>query len=95
MEYTSEIERIIHSNNHASCNELYQDEKLALATFEIGPKVNSSMVASFDMDFTILKPKEGRTFPKDGNDWEWLNSNVPTVLKSLHEKGYKIVVFTN
>lgn len=53
------------------------------------------LVASFDMDHTLVAPKSGAKFPKDRNDWEWLFPEVPTMLKSLHSLGYKIVIFSN
>lgn len=55
----------------------------------------SSVVIGFDMDGTIIRPKNGRTFPRDRYDWEWLYECVPTKLKALHASGAKIVIFTN
>ena len=33
-------------------------------------------LAIFDVDWTIIKPKNGRTFPANRYDWQWLNENV-------------------
>ena len=33
-------------------------------------------MASFDYDWTLVKPKNDRTFPKDIDDWEFLYSNT-------------------
>ena len=33
-------------------------------------------IAAFDMDHTLVKPKNNRKFPKDENDWEWYNESV-------------------
>jgi bifunctional polynucleotide phosphatase/kinase len=54
-------------------------------------------VAAFDMDHTLIKPKDGRTFPNDENDWEWMypGGHVQKKLKELYESGYDIVIFTN
>lgn len=52
-------------------------------------------VAMFDMDWTLIKPKGGRTFPKDVDDWEWLRPTVPQKIKTFYDKGFAIVIFTN
>jgi len=57
-------------------------------------------IASFDMDWTLIRTKSGNKFPKDSNDWLMLyddNTSASTKRKliSLHEEGYQIVVFTN
>lgn len=48
-----------------------------------------------DYDHTIVKPKHGKTFPKDVDDWEWLRPNVPGIIKEYYKLGFAIVVFTN
>lgn len=52
-------------------------------------------IAAFDYDWTLVKPKESRTFPKDVDDWQWLRPNVPIVLKKYHDEGYSLYVITN
>ena len=52
-------------------------------------------LAMFDMDWTLVKPREGRRFPKDVEDWQWLRPNVPDVVHDYYNKGYSIVIFTN
>lgn len=52
-------------------------------------------IAAFDYDHTIVKPKSNSTFSKNVEDWMWLRPNVVTILRSLYEDGYSIVVFTN
>ena len=57
---------------------------------ELRPKM-----ASFDYDWTLVNPKEGKTFPVSIDDWVWLYPNVPTKLIEYYENGYMIVIFTN
>ena len=54
-------------------------------------------MAMFDFDWTLVKPKSGKTFPAKGDitDWMWLRPEVPSIVKSFYEKGFAIVVFTN
>ena len=49
----------------------------------------------FDLDHTLIKPKDGRTFAKDADDWVWLHPNVPKKMKECYDKGYSIVMITN
>ena len=50
--------------------------------------------ACFDLDHTIIKPKSGKIFPKDRDDWEFMD-NVESVLKTFHNNNWLVVVFTN
>jgi bifunctional polynucleotide phosphatase/kinase len=52
-------------------------------------------LAAFDYDWTIIRPNSDGEFPKNKDDWKWLRPNVPSVLKSLYDKGFCIVLFTN
>lgn len=52
-------------------------------------------VLFLDYDWTIVKPKNNATFPKDVDDWEWLRPDVPDIIKDYHKRGYGIYVFTN
>ena len=52
-------------------------------------------MAAFDFDWTLVSPKGGKTFPSDIDDWELLYPNIPDKLKSYHEDGFMIVIFTN
>ena len=62
---------------------------------EINEPTMRTKLAAFDYDWTLVKPKNDRTFPKDVDDWEFLYSNVTEFLKNYHDKGYMIVIFTN
>ena len=53
-------------------------------------------IAAFDMDHTLVKPKNNRKFPKDENDWEWYNESVVGKLKKLWSREkYCIIIFSN
>jgi bifunctional polynucleotide phosphatase/kinase len=54
-----------------------------------------SKLAIFDFDWTLVKPKNGNTFPKYVDDCTWLNPNVSEVIKSYYKKGYGIYIITN
>ncbi|PRP86814.1 bifunctional polynucleotide phosphatase/kinase-like [Planoprotostelium fungivorum] len=59
----------------------------------------SKKIIGFDMDSTLIEtknPKTNRGFPTGRKDWVWLyGQKVVDKLKEDHEKGYKIVIFTN
>jgi len=57
--------------------------------------VITGKMAGFDYDHTLVKPKGGKVFPKDLEDYEFLYDTVPDILRKLHEDGYFIVIFTN
>jgi len=52
-------------------------------------------MAAFDYDWTLVSPKEGKTFPSNIDDWEWLYPSIPEKLKGYYEDGFMIVIFTN
>ena len=52
-------------------------------------------MASFDYDWTLVRPKTGNTFYKDKEDWTYLFDNVKEVLQKYYDDGYMIVIFTN
>jgi len=59
-----------------------------------GPIKAGAIIAAFDLDHTLIKPKSGNKFPKDSNDWVLLDG-VKKKLTDLYTKDYKIVIFTN
>ena len=50
-------------------------------------------IACFDLDYTLIKPKSGKKFPINHDDWEFLFDNVPTYLKALVKNKYSIIIF--
>jgi len=51
-------------------------------------------LAIFDFDWTIIKPLEGRTHPKDIDDWQWFRKSVPDIIKDF-SKSHSIVIRTD
>jgi bifunctional polynucleotide phosphatase/kinase len=51
-------------------------------------------LAVFDVDWTLIKPLEGRKFPVGVDDWQWLRESVPGVIKK-YNKTHRIVFLTD
>ncbi len=51
-------------------------------------------IAGFDLDWTIIKTRSGKVFPKNHEDWDWLYDNTKEKLQTLSQK-YNIVIITN
>jgi bifunctional polynucleotide phosphatase/kinase len=62
---------------------------------KIGNFRKRNKIAAFDYDWTLVKPASGGTFPKNIDDWQWLNESVVPVIQKLYKNGYAIIVFTN
>ncbi len=58
------------------------------------PEYRTKM-AAFDYDWTLVKPKDTRIFPKDIDDWELLYDTIIHKLRKYYEDGFMIVIFTN
>lgn len=56
-------------------------------------KQNKTKALFLDLDHTIIKPKSGKTFPTDINDWEF----IPGILDKikLYQETHYIIVVTN
>lgn len=52
-------------------------------------------LAIFDFDWTMVKPKNGRRFPKDRSDWEWWSPRVPEVIRDYARRRFRIVLVTD
>ena len=55
----------------------------------------TNKIAAFDLDYTLIKPKSGRKFPKDKDDWKFLNDKAKLYLQTLNNNNYTIIIFTN
>ena len=56
---------------------------------------NRKALAIFDIDWTLIKPKNGNIFPKNKDDWQWLRDSVPSILKKYNKKQFRIVFLTD
>ncbi|GAA6052022.1 hypothetical protein JCM3770_002325 [Rhodotorula araucariae] len=63
--------------------------------FEWDKPAPSSKVAAFDLDGTLIRPREGRKYPKNDTDWEWLSPHIVSTLRNLHADGFSIVIISN
>lgn len=52
-------------------------------------------VAAFDLDDTIVKPKNGNRFARSANSHQWWDASVPEKLKQLNKDGYLVVILSN
>ena len=68
---------------------------MAPSIYNINDAILKAKIAAFDYDWTLVCPKDGKTFPKDVDDWKWLYPNIPEELKRYNDDGYTIVIFTN
>ena len=66
-----------------------------MITYIINHAIHRGKIAAFDYDWTLVNPKDGKTFPKDLDDWVWYYSNIPDKIKQLYDDGFMIVIFTN
>ena len=57
--------------------------------------LNSNKIAGFDLDHTLIKPKNEKTHPKDKEDLELCFSNIKEKLTELHKNDYSLVIFSN
>lgn len=54
-----------------------------------------SKVAFFDLDYTLIKPKSGRKFPKDKDDYIFMYDNLIEVLNGYINNDYHIFIISN
>ncbi len=50
-------------------------------------------LAGFDLDSTLIISDRGELFATKG--WLWAYDKIPEILKSINDKGYTIVIFSN
>ena len=58
-------------------------------------KFNSNKIAGFDLDHTLIKPKSGKTHPKDVEDFELCFQNIKQKFLQLQKEDYSLVIFSN
>lgn len=63
--------------------------------YNINNAILKENMASFDYDWTLVNPKNAKTFPSSIDDWEWLYPIIPQKIKEYYEQGFMIVIFTN
>lgn len=54
-----------------------------------------SKCAIFDYDWTIVRPKNNNTYPKDIDDWVWFRKSVKENIQCIYKKGFAIIIVTN
>lgn len=54
----------------------------------------SDKIAAFDFDGTLSVPRSGKTFPKDGQDFQLLSEQLPKRLREV-TNGRSFIIFTN
>lgn len=52
-------------------------------------------MAAFDYDWTLVNPKDGKTFPTSIDDWVWMYPNIAKKIKEYYNNDYMIVIVTN
>lgn len=55
----------------------------------------NTKIAAYDLDHTIIKPTNNRTFSENDSDWEFFTDEVPKKLAECHKQGYTIVIVSN
>lgn len=63
--------------------------------YNLNNAVHREKMAAFDYDWTLVSPKEGKTFPSNVDDWEWLYPTIPDKIKKYYDDDFMIVIFTN
>ena len=57
--------------------------------------INNNKIASFDLDWTLIKTKSCKKLPTDDNDWILCYDNILEKLEELISENYQIIIFTN
>ena len=63
--------------------------------YNLNNAVHREKMAAFDYDWTLVSPKNGKTFPSNVDDWEWLYPTIPEKIKRYYDDDFMIVIFTN
>lgn len=57
--------------------------------------LNNNKIAAFDLDDTLVKPKNGKKFSESDDDWEVYDKSIPNKLTKLVADGYSLVIISN
>lgn len=49
-------------------------------------------MAIYDFDHTLVKPKQGRRFPRDAEDWMWTCASVPDIVREKAKKYFTVIL---
>lgn len=72
------------------------DSSLIFINYYTNIDKNTYKIAGFDLDYTLIKTKSGKVFPKDNDDWELWNETIKDKLKEISKiKNQLIVIFSN
>lgn len=53
------------------------------------------VLALYDLDGTLIRPKSGSKFPRGADDWTWWHDDVPRRLRADVAEGRHVVVLSN
>jgi len=53
------------------------------------------MIAMFDLDHTLVKPRKGKVHPSNATDWQWYDNTILKKLKKYNNDGYAIIIISN
>lgn len=73
----------------------FNSENTLLYSIPNKTNLSGKKLASFDLDHTLIKPKDNRVHPKSIDDIELVFPNIIDKLKELYENNYNIVIFSN
>ena len=79
------------SSDNSSDSLWVEVEGLMYCDFGTNP---TSKILGFDMDFTLIKTRSGKTFAQDEHDWVLLYDSIAETL-SNYSTEYRVVIFTN
>ncbi|KAI1389212.1 PNK3P-domain-containing protein [Hypoxylon trugodes] len=68
----------------------YEPEKM-----EESDRRKRRKIAAFDLDSTLITTASGKRFGDDPGDWKWWDSSVPSRLRELYAKDYRIIILSN
>lgn len=55
----------------------------------------SSSIILFDMDSTLIKPKSGKKYAEDDEDWMLFHPSIPSKLRELESQGSYLAIVSN